>query len=116
LSGNPDALNRAIALTGFEGRIVIGSWYGQKRAPIDFGGAFHRSRIRIISSQVSTIASQFAARWNKARRLDVALAILARLPFDHLITHRFHINDAARAYELLDQQPARALQVLFEYT
>jgi 2-desacetyl-2-hydroxyethyl bacteriochlorophyllide A dehydrogenase len=115
LSGNPDALNRAIALTGFEGRIVIGSWYGQKRAPIDLGGAFHRSRIRIISSQVSTIASPFTARWNKTRRLDVALAMLARLPLEHLITHRFHINDAARAYELLDQYPTRALQVLLEY-
>ncbi|MBI5649708.1 MAG: zinc-binding alcohol dehydrogenase [Chloroflexi bacterium] len=115
LSGNPDALNHALALTGFEGRIVIGSWYGQKRAPIDFGGAFHRSRIRIISSQVSTIASSFAARWNKVRRLDVARALLARVSFDHLITHRFQIEDAARAYALLDQQPGHTLQVLLTY-
>jgi len=32
LSGNPAALNQAIAVTGFDGRVVIGSWYGQKRA------------------------------------------------------------------------------------
>lgn len=115
LSGNPDALNLAIALTGFEGRIVIGSWYGEKRAPIDLGGAFHRSRIRLISSQVSTIASTFAARWSKTRRIDLAWAMLARLSLDNLITHRFPITDAARAYELLDQQPAQALQVLIEY-
>ena len=30
LSGNPEALNQAIELTGFEGRIVVGSWYGSK--------------------------------------------------------------------------------------
>jgi len=42
LSGSPSALNTAIALTDFSGRVVIGSWYGQKRAEIDLGGAFHR--------------------------------------------------------------------------
>lgn len=116
LSGNPAALNLAIDLTGFEGRIVIGSWYGEKRAPIDLGGAFHRSRIRVISSQVSTIASTFTARWNKSRRLAVAWSMLARLRSEQLITHRFPIADAARAYALLDQQPAQVLQVLLEYT
>jgi len=115
LTGNPDALNQAIDLTGFAGRIVIGSWYGQKRARIDLGGKFHRSRIRLISSQVSTLAPAFSARWSKARRLDVAWSMLARLPLRQLITHRFPIRDAARAYALLDKQPANALQVLFTY-
>lgn len=115
LTGNPGALNLAIELTGFEGRIVIGSWYGQKRAPIDLGGKFHRSRLRLISSQVSTLAANFSARWSKARRLNVAWSMLRRLPFDQLITHRFPVADAARAYALLDQHPEQALQVLLEY-
>ena len=72
LSGNPSALNDAIALTRFSGRVVIGSWYGEKRAPIDLGGAFHRSRIKLISSQVSTIAPELSARWDKSRRFGVA--------------------------------------------
>ncbi len=36
LSGNPSALNDAIALTKFNGRIVIGSWYGEKHAEVRF--------------------------------------------------------------------------------
>lgn len=115
LSGNPHAIDLAIALTGFAGRIVIGSWYGAKRAPIDLGGKFHRSRIQLMASQVSTIAPAFSARWTKARRINVAWLMLARLPLDNLITHRFALVDAARAYELLDQQPAEALQVLLTY-
>lgn len=115
LTGNPGALNLAIELAGFEGSIVIGSWYGEKRAAIDLGSKFHRSRLRLISSQVSTLASNFSARWNKARRINVAWAMLERLPFDPLITHRFPVADAARAYELLDQHPEQALQVLLEY-
>jgi len=115
LTGAPDALNLAIDLTAFSGRIVVGSWYGQKRAPIDFGGKFHRSRIRIISSQVSTIAPELQGRWTKSRRLQVAWDMLARLPLNDFITHRFSIAHAARAYELLDKQPEQAIQVLFRY-
>src|SRR4030095_4155423 len=55
LSGNPEALNDAITLTRFSGRIVIGSWYGTKPVQVDLGGTFHRSRIKLISSQVSSI-------------------------------------------------------------
>ncbi|MCG8377210.1 MAG: zinc-binding dehydrogenase, partial [Chlorobiales bacterium] len=54
LSGNPNALNAALDCVGFDGRIVIGSWYGTKRADLDLGGRFHRERIRLISSQVSS--------------------------------------------------------------
>jgi hypothetical protein len=65
-------LDAAIALTSFSGRIVIGSWYGEKRAPVDLGSIFHRSRIKLISSQVSTIAPELSARWDKTRRFAVA--------------------------------------------
>jgi 2-desacetyl-2-hydroxyethyl bacteriochlorophyllide A dehydrogenase len=115
LSGNPAALNTAIALTGFGGRIVIGSWYGRKQAPIDLGGAFHRSRIRLIGSQVSTIDPQWSGRWDKARRFAWAWRMLAHLDLDPLITHRFPIADASAAYELLDERPQEAIQVVFTY-
>jgi hypothetical protein len=65
LTGSPSALNDAIEHTAFSGRIVIGSWYGQKRAEIDLGGAFHRSRIKLIASQVSTISPELSGRWDK---------------------------------------------------
>jgi 2-desacetyl-2-hydroxyethyl bacteriochlorophyllide A dehydrogenase len=115
LSGNPAALEQAIAATGFSGRVVIGSWYGQKRANIDLGGRFHRSRMRLISSQVSTLAPQWTGRWSKARRLQVAWWMLEQVKPAHLITHRFPLAQAARAYALLDQHPEEALQVILTY-
>ena len=115
ISGNPDALNLAIELTGFDGRIIVGSWYGQKKSAIDLGGKFHRSRIRLIGSQVSTIAPQLSGRWSKARRIDLAWSMLARLPWGELVTHRIPISDAASAYELLDQHPEQVLQVMLTY-
>lgn len=115
LTGQPEALNRAIALTGFAGRIIIGSWYGSKSAELDLGGRFHRNRIRLISSQVSTLTPDLLARWSKQRRLDGAWSMLRRVPVRDLITHTFSLAEAARAYALLDQHPEQALQVIFSY-
>jgi threonine dehydrogenase-like Zn-dependent dehydrogenase len=108
-------LNLAIELTGFAGRIIIGSWYGRKSAELNLGGSFHRSRIRLISSQVSTLTPDLLARWSKSRRLDVAWAMLRRVPVCDLITHTFPSAEAAQAYALLDQHPEQALQVIFHY-
>ena len=115
LSGNPAALDTALALTGFGGRVVIGSWYGQKQAPINLGGAFHRSRIRLLASQVSTIDPQWSGRWDKARRFAWAWQMLQRLPVERLISHRFAVEEAPAAYALLDRYPQDALQVLLTY-
>jgi 2-desacetyl-2-hydroxyethyl bacteriochlorophyllide A dehydrogenase len=116
LSGSPSALNDAIALTTFSGRIVIGSWYGQKRAEIDFGGTFHRSRIKLISSQVSTISPELSGRWDKSRRFDVAWKALERIKPEKWITHRFSLSVAEKAYRLLDENPQDTIQVIFDYS
>ncbi|MBM4426248.1 MAG: zinc-binding alcohol dehydrogenase [Chloroflexi bacterium] len=115
ITGAPSALNDAIAHTAFSGRIVIGSWYGQKRTEIDLGGAFHRSRIRLISSQVSTISPELSGRWDKSRRFEVAWQALERIKPEKWITHRFSINDAEKAYQLLDESPHETIQVVFNY-
>lgn len=115
LTGSPSALNTAIEHTTFSGRIVIGSWYGQKRDEINLGGSFHRSRIRLVSSQVSTISPELSGRWNKSRRFEVAWQALERIQPQKWITHRFAIDEAAKAYQLLDENPQETIQVIFDY-
>lgn len=114
LSGNPSALNDAVALTLFSGRIVIGSWYGEKQVEVNLGGAFHRSRIRLVSSQVSSISPELSGRWDKKRRFDVAWKALERIKPEKWITHRFKLEKAAEAYRLLDENPQDAIQVIFD--
>ena len=115
LSGNPSALNDALSLTCFSGRIIIGSWYGEKKVEVDLGGAFHRSRIKLISSQVSTIAPELSARWDKARRFEAAWRALERVQPEKWITHRFLIEQAEEAYRLLDENPQETIQILLTY-
>ena len=114
-SGSPATLDMSLAVAGFNARIVVGSWYGTKEAPLYLGGRFHRDRIRIISSQVSTVAPEWSGRWTKTRRLAVAWSALQKLRPSSLITHRYPISQAAEAYRLLDQRPDETLQVLLDY-
>ncbi|MAT98485.1 MAG: oxidoreductase [Anaerolineaceae bacterium] len=115
LSGNPKALDAAIEMIGFNGRILIGSWYGRKRADLNLGGKFHRSQMQLISSQVSHIAPRWQGRWSKARRLTVAWEMLQKHQPQRLITHRFPLAQAQQAYELIDQRPETAVQIIFTY-
>ncbi len=115
LSGNPQALDLAIATAGYDGRILIGSWYGSKQAKLNLGGQFHRSHVRLISSQVSHIAPRWRGRFDQKRRLNIAWSMAAALDPSQLITHRFPIDQAPEAYRLLDQEPAAAIQILLTY-
>jgi 2-desacetyl-2-hydroxyethyl bacteriochlorophyllide A dehydrogenase len=112
LSGDPAALDLALAAAGREGRVIVGSWYGNKRAVVDLGGGFHRGRLTISSSQVSRLAPSLSARWDRTRRFEAAWRALAALDERPLVTHSFPFAEAQQAYELLDRSPDRALQVL----
>lgn len=115
LTGNPQALDQAIAMAGYDGRVLIGSWYGQKQASLNLGGRFHRDHIQLVSSQVSRIAPRWRGRFDHARRLQIAWTMLARHQPQKLITHHFSLAQAAQAYQLLDQTPELAVQIIFTY-
>jgi len=116
LSGTSDGLNRAIAAVGFEGRVIVGSWYGANEIPVAFGTHFHRSRVQLKSSQVSNIGASLSSRWTKARRMRAAADVLRGLSPHEIVTHRFPVEDAAEAYELVGRPDESCLQVVLTYT
>jgi len=115
LSGRPETLDDAVAVAGYDARVVVGSWYGSKRAPIDLGGRFHRERIDLRSSQVSTVAPARRGRWTGDRRLDVAVDHLRRMDAASLVTDRLPLSAAEAAYERLDGDPESTLQVILDH-
>src|SRR5712691_13115864 len=114
-SGNVAALDQALGSVAFGGTVVVCSWYGTKPVPLTLGGAFHRRRLRIVSSQVSTIDAALQPRWTHARRLALARDLLPRLELKPLISQRFPIEQAAEAFALVDQHPEQTVQVLLTY-
>lgn len=114
LSGAPEALDLALATTGYSGRVIAGAWYGETPVGLDLGARFHRSRVRLISSQVSTLSPEHRGRWSIDRRRRVALQAAQRLRPSALISHRIPIDGAAGAYDLLGR-PEEAIQVIITY-
>jgi len=115
LSGNPAGLDIAMQLVRFNGRVVVGSWYGSKEVELDLGSFFHRGRISLISSQVSSLAPALTGRWQHGRRLHLAWEMLRQVRPSGCITHRFALDDAALAYALIDRNPGETIQVIFNH-
>ena len=114
--GACEALDQAIATAGYDGRVLIGSWYGKKKTSLTLDSQFHRSNVRLMSSQVSFIAPRWRGRFDQARRLQIAWSMLAKHDPARMITHRFPINQAHQAYQLLDQDPGSTVQVILTYS
>src|SRR5262249_40053508 len=102
-TGSPDALTAALELLAHEGEVLGCSWYGTKEVPLPLGGAFHRRRLAIRSTQVSTIPARLAGRWNVERRRRAALRLMTELPLKLLATHEVAFERAGDAYEALDR-------------
>lgn len=115
LSGRPETLNQAVDAAGFSGRIVVGSWYGRKSAPLNLGGRYHRARLKLISSQVSTIGAERSGRWSATRRLTTAMRLLQGFPLERLVTHQVPFEKAPEAYEKLALGEPGLMQVIFQY-
>ena len=101
-SGSPDALADSLGLLASEGLALVCSWYGTKPVALPLGGDFHRRRLEIRSSQVSTVGSR-AGRWDRRRRRALAAELLRDLPLDALATHEFAFEEAAEAYAAIDR-------------
>jgi threonine dehydrogenase-like Zn-dependent dehydrogenase len=115
LSGSPQALDQAISFCGFHSRVIVGSWYGTHRAEVDLGRDFHRKRIRLISSQVSTVAPENTGRWSKKRQLQQALGWVRKLRPSRWITQQFDVRNVKAAYRMLDECPDGSLQIVLTY-
>jgi threonine dehydrogenase-like Zn-dependent dehydrogenase len=82
---------------------------------MELGDLFHRKRLVLKSSQVSTLDPRFMGRWDKGRRLAYAWRMLDRVPLDDLVTHQVPVSEAPTMYETLDTHPEQCLQVVFTY-
>jgi len=102
-SGNPDALAGALPWLAHEGTALVASWYGSKPVTLPLGGEFHRRRLTIRSTQVSTIPAALSGRWTLARRRAAAAQLLGELPLQALATHEFPLAEAAEAYAAIDR-------------
>ena len=114
-SGNPAALASSLELLAHEGTALVCSWYGTRSARLPLGADFHRRRLAIRSTQVSTIPAALTARWDRQRRAAVAWRLLDELPVATLTTHEFPLGQVAEAYASVDRGDEGLIHAVLRY-
>jgi len=114
-SGDPRALASSLALLAHEGTVLVCSWYGTRPASLPLGGAFHRRRLSLRSSQVSTLPAALTARWGAGRRSALAWRLARELPLRVLATHEFPFERADEAYARVDAKEEGLIHASLRY-
>ena len=82
---------------------------------LPLGHAFHAKRLTIVSSQVSAVAPRQRPRWTPARRLALALELLADPLFERLIGARVRFADLPAALPRIFDTPATPPATIVTY-
>jgi threonine dehydrogenase-like Zn-dependent dehydrogenase len=104
-SGSPQGLATALGLAAFEATVLELSWYGARSVALPLGEAFHSRRLQLRSSQVGSVAAAQRARWSHARRMALALRLLADPVFDALLTGESRFEDLPATLARLAHAP-----------
>jgi 2-desacetyl-2-hydroxyethyl bacteriochlorophyllide A dehydrogenase len=115
-SGRPEVLRDSLPYLAQEGEALVVSWYGTKDVHLPLGAEFHRRRLRIRSTQVSSIPAALAGRWSRDRRRTVVRDLLGELPLAPLATHAFPFEQAAEALAAVDRGDAGLVHAALCYT
>ncbi|UNX55683.1 zinc-binding alcohol dehydrogenase [Georgenia sp. TF02-10] len=115
LSGTYPGLQSATRLVGPDGIVVAAGFY-QGAGSLRLGEEFHHNRVQVLASQIGSVPTALRARWDVARLQRTVVRLLAAGDPDvsALVTHRFPLAEAARAYEMLDTAGGDALQVVLD--
>ncbi len=114
-SGNPDAPAMALNMLAHEGTLLVASWFGTKPVVLPLGGAFHRRRLIIRGTQVSTVPAWLSATWTRSRRRREAVELLPELPLAELCTHVFAFGNAAEAFRAVDEGMPGLMHAVLDY-
>src|SRR5277367_1199274 len=114
-SGNPDAPAMALDMLAHEGTLLVASWFGTKPVVLPLGGAFHRRRLTIRSTQVSTVPARQSGTWTRSRRRQEAVALLTELPLAQLCTDVFDFGHADEAFRAVDEGKPGLMHAVLNY-
>lgn len=114
-SGEPAGLQFALDQVGFEGRVIVLSWFGTRPASLDLGRGFHSGRKSIIGSQVGAVARSRRPGWDARRRRALVLELLGRPEFDAHITRTIAFEELPSVFRGRRPADPAALSTLVLY-
>jgi len=114
-SASAAGLQLALASSGFEGRVVELSWYGTESVSLSLGREFHQRRLKIVSSQVSSLSPRQRARWDAGRRKGLVFRLLEDPRFDEHCRDVVPFAELPEAYPNVVRSPNPGLGYIIKY-
>jgi NADPH:quinone reductase-like Zn-dependent oxidoreductase len=114
-SASEAGLRLALDIAAFEGTIVEASWFGDRQITLPLGGSFHSQRLRLISTQVGSVAPVMRARMTHRQRLETALRLLDDARLDALITEEVAFEELPAALPRLLAADAPGIATAIRY-
>ena len=105
----------ALNMLAHEGTLLIASWFGVKPVALPLGGAFHRRRLIIRSTPVSTVPARLSGHRPTPGAAGRPVELLAELPLAELCTHVFAFGHAADAFRAVDQGEPGLMHAVLDY-
>ncbi|UNT00004.1 zinc-binding alcohol dehydrogenase [Streptomyces tubbatahanensis] len=117
ISGAYPALHEALRSVAVGGRVVAAGFYQGDGAGLRLGDEFHHNRAHLVCSQIGGVPQALDGRWSVERLQRTFLRLVGegRVDVASLVSHVLPVADAAQAYELLDERPGEALQMVLAF-
>src|SRR5829696_5490483 len=118
VSGSARALNEAVRATSYSARVVVLGFFQGEAQGLLLGEEFHHNRISLVCSQISNVNPALSYRWDRLRLIHTIMELQAKgsLNLRPVITHLIPFNQAAQAFQILDETPDQALQIVLDFS
>ena len=118
VTGSARALHEAVRATAYSARVVALGFFQGEAQGLALGEEFHHNRISVVCSQISKVDPALSYRWDRLRLIHTIMDLQAQgsLNLRPVITHVIPFKRAAEAFQILDETPEQALQVVLDFS
>lgn len=118
VSGSAPALNEAVRATAYSASVVALGFFQGEAQGLLLGEEFHHNRISIVCSQISNVNPALSYRWDRIRLIHTIMELQAKgsLNLRPVITHVIPFKQAAQGFQILDETPDQALQIVLDFS
>ena len=117
-TGNARALHETVRAAAYSARVVALGFFQGEAQGLFLGEEFHHNRINVVCSQISNVDPALSYRWDRIRLIHTIMDLQAQalLNLRPVITHVIPFRQAAQGFQLLDETPDQALQVVLDFS
>jgi threonine dehydrogenase-like Zn-dependent dehydrogenase len=111
-------LNEAVRATAYSARVVALGFFQGEAQGLLLGEEFHHNRISLVCSQIGNVDPSLSYRWDRIRLIHTIMDLQTKgsLNLRPVITHVIAFKQAAQGFQILDETPDQALQVVLDFS